>query len=138
HHGDWHHHHWHHGHWHGDAGGWWNHMWSDHTALMAFGTTMWGLNRAAYAFGYWGYSNPYYTESYPVSNEVVINYSEPMLEQPVESADPAAAAAPQPGMSDFDQARQAFYDVDYAAALAATDKALAAMPSDAVMQEFRA
>ena len=48
-------HDWHHGYWHGNASGWWNHMWSDHTALMAFGTTMWGLNRLAYGFGYWGY-----------------------------------------------------------------------------------
>ena len=75
---------WHHGHWHGNYGDWWNHMWDDHTALMAFGTTMWGVNRAAYAFGYWGYENPYYTESYPVGGDVYIDYSQPIvLEQPV-------------------------------------------------------
>src|SRR5262249_4443602 len=39
---------WHHGCWNGNAGDWWHHMWDEHTALMAFGTTMWGLNRAAY------------------------------------------------------------------------------------------
>ena len=48
-------------------------MWSDHTALMAFGTTMWGVNAAANAFGYWGYSNPYYYESYPVSGGAYVD-----------------------------------------------------------------
>ena len=64
-------------------------MWDDHTALMAFGTTMWGLNRLAYGFGYWGYENPYYTEPYPVGGDVVIDYSQPIV---VESTDPAATA----------------------------------------------
>jgi uncharacterized protein (TIGR03066 family) len=125
-------------------------MWDDHTALMAFGTTMWGINRAAYAFGYWGYSNPYYTESYPVGGEAYIDYSQPI---PIESvpvvsetvtttttlpADVQPAAAPAPGMSDFDAARQAFFDGNYPAALASTNRALAAMPGDPIIHEFRA
>jgi uncharacterized protein (TIGR03066 family) len=122
-------------------------MWDDHTALMAFGTTMWGINRAAYAFGYWGYDNPYYYESYPVGGDVVIDYSQPIV---MESAPPVettavvdtaavgvAASAPAPGMSDFDAAREAFFRGDYAAALASTNKALAAMPNDPIIHEFR-
>lgn len=130
---------WHHGC--GDYGSWWDHMWDEHTALAAFGVTMWGLNWAGYGFGYWGYDNPYYTESYPVGGDVVIDYSQPMV---VESADPgaAAAAAPTavsaPAMADFDVARQSFYEGNYAAALASTNKALSVLPNDPIIHEFRA
>jgi uncharacterized protein (TIGR03066 family) len=121
-------------------------MWSDHTAFMAFRTTMWGLNAAAYGFGYWGYSNPYYTESYPVGGGSYVDYSQPiMLETPAATdaavatdTTSAASAAPTPGMSDFDAARQSFYQGDYAAALASTNKALAALPGDPIVHEFRA
>lgn len=137
--GDYHdrHHDWHHGCWPGHGGAWWNHMWTDHTALMAFRTTMWGVNRMAYGFGYWGYSNPYYTESFPVAGGYTIDYSQPLaVDTPVQAA-PADASAPAPGMTDFDTARQAFYQGDYNAAMASTNKALAAMPNDPIIHEFR-
>lgn len=128
---------WHHGC--GDYGGWWDHMWDDHTALMAFGVTMWGLNWAGYGSGYWGYDNPYYTESYPVGGDVVIDYSQPLA---VESADVSGSAVPTeaaaPGMADFDVARQSFYQGDYAAALASANKALSVLPNDPIVHEFRA
>lgn len=132
---------WHHGCWADNAGDWWHHMWDDHTAYMAFRTTMWGLNAAAYGFGYWGYSNPYYYESYPVGGGTYVDYSQPMvIEAPVttEAVAAAPAEAPAPGVSDFDAARQAFYQGDYAGALAATNKALAALPNDPIIHEFRA
>jgi tetratricopeptide (TPR) repeat protein len=118
-------------------------MWDDHTALMAFGTTMWGLNRAAYGFGYWGYENPYYTESYPIGGDEYVDYSQPMMvEAPAETAveTPAAVAgeAPAPGVADFDAARQAFYQGDYASAMSSTNKALASLPNDPIIHEFRA
>jgi tetratricopeptide (TPR) repeat protein len=133
---------WHHGCWDGE-GSWWNHMWDDHTALMAFGTTMWGLNRLAYGFGYWGYENPYYYESYPIEGGAPIDYSQPFVVEtaPADAAATTptdAAAAPEPGVSDFDAARDAFYKGDYAAALASTNKALAALPNDPIIHEFRA
>ena len=127
---------WHHGCWNGNGEGWWHHMWSDHTALMAFGTTMWGINRLAYGFGYWGYQNPYYTEPYPTSGGATIDYSQPIAAEASETAPPSGA--PTPGMADFDAARQAFYQGDYAAALTATNKALAALPNDPIIHEFRA
>lgn len=146
-HEDWHdrldnyhdlHHDWHHGCWPGHDGGWWNHMWTDHTALMAFRTTMWGVNRMAYGFGYWGYSNPYYTESYPIDGGYTIDYSQPLaVDTPLATA-PADASAPAPGLTDFEAARQAFYQGDYNAAMASTNKALAAMPNDPIIHEFRA
>jgi uncharacterized protein (TIGR03066 family) len=103
---------------------------------MAFGTTMWGLNRLAYGFGYWGYENPYYTESYPTGSGAVIDYSQPIPEEVAAAAQPADA--PAPGMAEFDLARQAFYQGDYAGALASANKALGAMPSDPIIHEFRA
>ena len=145
---------WHHGCWHGNAGDWWHHMWDDHTALMAFGTTMWGINRAAYAMGYWGYTNPYYTEAYPVGGDVMLDYSEPVMyesapmdtgvavasDQTTEA--PAAAAsteaAPQPGIAEFDQARQAFYDGNYDKAMELTNQSLVSFPKDPIVHEFRA
>ena len=131
---------WHHGC--GDYGDWWDHMWDDHTALMAFGVTMWGLNWAGYGFGYWGYENPYYTESYPVGGDVVIDYSQPMVVESAEASGSAvpteAAASAAPGMSDFDAARQSFYQGDYESALASTNKALSALPNDPIVHEFRA
>lgn len=132
HHGDWHH-----GCWNGNWSDWWSHMWDDHTAFMAFRTTMWGLNWASYAFGYSDYSNPYYIEPYPVSSDVALDYSQPLVEEAPASA-PAEADAPAPGIAEFDVARQAFYDGDYAKAMASTNQALAKLPTDPVIHEFRA
>jgi len=128
---------WHHGCWDGN-GSWWNHMWDDHTALMAFGTTMWGINRLAYGFGYWGYDNPYYTESYPIEGGAPIDYSQPIAVDAAAPTEPAPEGAPAPGMADFDAARQAFSQGDYDAALAATNKTLKALPNDPIVHEFRA
>ncbi len=114
-------------------------MWDDHTALMAFGVTMWGVNRLAYGFGYWGYENPYYSEPYPVEGGYVIDYSQPFVTETAPAEQPAPPeGAPTPGMADFDAARQSFYQGDYAAALASTNKALAALPNDPIIHEFRA
>ena len=51
---------WHHGNWNGNFGGWWDHMWDDHTAAMVLGVTSWGVNRIAGWYGYSSYENPYY------------------------------------------------------------------------------
>jgi len=103
---------------------------------------MWGINRLAYGFGYWGYSNPYYTESYPIDSGVALDYSQPIAVESAPAAPAQAVAqpvdAPAPGMTDFDAARQAFSQGDYASALASTNKALAAMPNDPIIHEFRA
>jgi tetratricopeptide (TPR) repeat protein len=122
-------------------------MWNEHTALMAFGTTMWGINRAAYTLGYWGYTNPYYTTTYPVGGDVVLDYSQPLYVEaaPVDSGGAVAVDAPppttadaQPGIAEFDQARQAFYDGDYDLAMEWTNKSLASLPNDPIVHEFRA
>src|SRR4029077_4115272 len=132
------HHHdgWYHGAW--GSGNYWDHMWSDHTAGMVWGTTMWGLNRMSYWFGYGNYSNPYYSEPLVVDN-TTIDYSQPLAEPPVvvASADPVAPPATVPpaigaapstlppgvspeGMAQFDAARTAFLEGNHQTALTAT------------------
>ena len=138
-----HHNGWYHGaltdHW-GDH---WQHMWSDHTAAMVLGTTMWGLNRMNYWFGYDSYANPYYTEPLVIDN-TTINYSQPLAAPPDMVASPPATENPLPpgvtqeGMKNFDAALGAFYDGKFKEALQLTNKALATMPKDAVIHEFRA
>jgi tetratricopeptide (TPR) repeat protein len=132
--------------------GGWDYLWDNYPVAAAAGLTWWGANALGYAFGYSDYYNPYYTESMPAY------YSEPIITVPVEpvqtvvnqpvQAAPAApaqetAAAPLPpgvspeAVSKFDQARQAFYDGKYDEALKLTDAAVAQMPRDAVLHEFR-
>jgi tetratricopeptide (TPR) repeat protein len=119
-------------------------MWSEHTAAMVLGTTAWGLNRMSYWFGYGSYENPYYSEPLVVDN-TTIDYSQALAAPPVDATtEPAKTPAALPpgvteeGMKNFDAARAAFYDGNYKEALASTNKALATMPKDAVIHEFRA
>jgi tetratricopeptide (TPR) repeat protein len=117
----------------------WDYLWDNYPVAAAVGLTWWGVNRLGYQFGYSDYSNPYYDESMPVS------YSEPVLTMPLEPVqEPAAEAssALPPGVSaeavaKFDQARAAFLEDRYDEALKLTDSAVAQMPRDAVLHEFR-
>jgi tetratricopeptide (TPR) repeat protein len=117
----------------------WDYLWDNYPVAAAVGVTWWGVNRLGYAFGCSDYSNPYSAESMPVS------YSEPVITMPVEPAQqPAtqAASATPPGVSSdavakFDQARAAFLEGRYDEALRLTDAAVAQMPRDAVLHEFR-
>lgn len=135
-HGDWYHGCWNGG-WYPGAG--WNHMWDEHPAAAAFGLTVWGVNRLAYGFGYWGYSNPYSTGS-----SGGYDYSQPLVDySATESAaaptDPAAAPSESndPGMIAFNDARTAFYNGDSGKALTLLDTALKTLPNDTVVHEFR-
>jgi len=137
-----HHNDWYHGAWCDHSGDWWSHMWSDHTAAMVFGTTAWGLNRMNYWFGTAGYENPYYSEPVVIEN-TTIDYSQPLAVPPEMVAQPAGQAAELPpgvtpeGLQRFEAARAAFYEGDYPRALTEANKALASMPKDAVIHEFR-
>ena len=70
-HGDWYHDSWH-GDWYPGAG--WSYMWDNYPVAAALGVTRWGINRLAYGFGYWGYSNPYYSDG----GSYGYDYSEPI------------------------------------------------------------
>ena len=139
---------WYNGSW--DPGEGWDYMWDNYPVASAFGVTRWGVNRLAYGFGYWGYSNPYSGGSYDTSS-YGYSYSEPLVDYgaaeaaaptdpgaaPVESA---VAGAPQPtdeGMAAFEEARTAFLGGDYEKALTALDITLKTMPHDTVVHEFR-
>jgi len=144
----WNHGDWYHGCWNGHGGGWWDHMWDDHPAAAAVGLTWWGVNRMSSWYGYSWYYNPYYTA--PATGTTVINYSEPIVVMPQETAattppkegDQAAATAPPAvtpdGSDTLNQARSTFYEGKYSDALKLADETLKSMPKDAVVHEFRA
>ncbi len=112
--------------------------------MTAFGVTTWAVNRVGWAFGYNSYYNPYAT-GYVDNSTTVYDYSQPIVMTPDEqtlAADPTSTAPapelPETALSNFDQARNQFYDGDYDAALKSTDAALKEMPNDTVIHEFRA
>lgn len=134
-HGDWYHDSWHGG-WYPGAG--WHNMWNNYPVAAAMGVTAWGVNRLAYGFGYYGYSNPYYASGsggYDYS-EPLVSYSDPGIPAESTPAQPAPDAT-DPGMQAFSDARAAFYDGDSAKALTLLDTALKTMPRDTVVHEFR-
>jgi tetratricopeptide (TPR) repeat protein len=139
---------WYNGSW--DPGEGWDYMWDNYPGAAAIGVTRWGVNRLAYGFGYWGYSNPW--GDYGYSSGSSYSYAEPMVtyvdsssssvtvESGAEQTDVAAAALPQPtdeGMQAFDEARTAFYGGEFEKALTLLDTTLKTMPSDPVVHEFR-
>jgi tetratricopeptide (TPR) repeat protein len=123
------------------AGYWgrWDYLWDNYPVAAAAGLTWWGVNSLGYQFGYGDYYNPYYAESMPVY------YTEPVVTLPVQvaAADAGQPAPAQPpgvspeAVSKFDLARAAFLEGKYDVALKLTDEAVAKMPRDAVLHEFR-
>jgi len=152
---------WYNGCWNGNwsPGSGWNHMWDHHPVAAAFGVTRWGVNRLAYGFGYWGYSNPWYASGgsggYSYSEPLVVYsdnssvvYSDNSSSVEVAPADPGTATtesapvagAPQPtdeGMAAFDSARAEFFQGNFENSLTLLDTTLMSMPHDTVVHEFR-
>jgi len=148
HHGDWYNGSW-------EPGEGWDYMWDNYPVATALGVTRWSVNRLAYGFGYWGYSNPYATGG--SSSSYSYNYSEPLVQYAESGAadsgavaaptDPGAAPAeavsagpPEPtdaGMLAFEQARASFSAGEYETALTQLDVTLQTMPRDTVVHEFR-
>jgi tetratricopeptide (TPR) repeat protein len=112
-------------------------LWDNYPVAAVAGLTWWGANSLGYQFGYSDYYNPYYTESMPA------HYTAPIVTVPIEPIPVTATASALPlGVSSeavtiFDQARAAFLKGQYDAALKLTDTAVAQMPHDAVLHEFR-
>jgi tetratricopeptide (TPR) repeat protein len=117
--------------------GQWDYLWDEYPVAAAAGLTWWGANALGYEFGYSDYSNPYYTESMPAY------YTEPIVSVAVEAVPENAPAGTLPpgvsseGVTNFDEARAAFLAGQYDAALKLANAALAQMPHDAVLHEFR-
>jgi TolA-binding protein len=147
HHGDWYHDCWH-GDWYAGAG--WSHMWDNYPVAAALGVTRWGVNRLAYGFGYWGYTNPYYVAGAGSSgydySQPLVNYGDAGATAAAPTDTPAAATDPaaqtptppaDPGMDAFAAARSAFYEGLYGKALQQLEITLQTMPNDSVVHEFR-
>jgi tetratricopeptide (TPR) repeat protein len=139
--------------------GQWDQLWDNYPVAAALGLTWWGANALGYGFGYSDYYNPYYSEEMPAYyTEPIVStpiYTEPVVAtsiqiaqptdivQPVQPAPSAGGAAPAPpapsseSVAKFDQARQSFYEGRYEEALRLTNEAVAQMPRDAVLHEFR-
>jgi tetratricopeptide (TPR) repeat protein len=123
---------------------------------LGWGLSSWLFGSPCYTWGYSSFVNPYVVYASPIvvtapatvlaydplidavgqvgSNTVVYDYSQPLNTQapeaPPEAADPAVAQ--------FDQARAAVKQGQYEQALALADRALASLPNDATIHEFRA
>jgi tetratricopeptide (TPR) repeat protein len=113
----------------------WDYLWDQYPAAAEVGLTWWGANTMGYEFGYGDYYNPYYEES------PVVDYSQPVVTLPLEAPAQQGAEAPpdatQEAIDKFDRARTAFLADDYQQALKLTDEAVAKLPHDAVLHEFR-
>ena len=138
---------WVHGYWSGHdsaAWGWHNSYWGvAGVGLgvgmgMGWGLSSWGFGSALYGMGYMPYSNPYYGGATAglasqADNAAPYNYS-----QPIDTVSaPAAESVADPAMSLFDAGRASFKEGNYADALHKTNEALAKLPSDTTLHEFR-
>jgi tetratricopeptide (TPR) repeat protein len=128
-------HNWEHGHWHGNwdrrrwnNNWWWDNSWNRNRYF--WGVSGWWYGPSFYNWGYYPYYNPYCRHSILIATPY--DYAQPF--NSVEYAAPLATAAE----SDFDIARNAFFNMDYAAALLSIDAALAQTPGDAALHQFRA
>ena len=133
-HGNWNNH-WDH-HWNNWPAGWWG-------AGFATGA-LWGAATTPWSWGYCSYYNPYCPAPVVLDN-TTIDYSQPIVMagqptadssvQPSQSQDQSLAA--DQAMQLLDTARKAFAQADYAGAMSLCDSAIAKLPNDVVLHEFR-
>ena len=133
---------WVHGYWNGHnyAGwGWRNPYWGGGWGLglglgLGWGLSSWGYGSSLYGMGYLPYDNPYYAEDYGGGAVAApYNYSQPIDT----STPPADEAVTSPAMTLFDAGRASFQQGNYADALQQADAALAKLPGDTTLHEFR-
>jgi tetratricopeptide (TPR) repeat protein len=142
---------WYHGGWNGN----WNHPWYNHPAGWGWGWGAAGLGLGVglaaaaipWSSGYYSYSNPYYyaTPGVVGNSAYAYDYSQPIMSATPATTQVASSAAPpadQPSLADqsgelFDSSRASFMSGDYNAALGQVDQAIALMPNDPVLHEFR-
>ncbi len=114
---------------------------------MGVGIASWALGSSLYNWGYSSYYNPYYIPSTVIVQQPAVVVDQPVVVagSPYDYAMPinTAAAAPAQTVTDaaistFDSARAAFKNGDYQSALQLADQALAKLPNDPVLHEFRA
>lgn len=108
------------------------------TGLALGALSSWAYGPMLYNWGYMGYSNPYYAsyiqQPIVVASTPVYNYATPIDTQAV----PPQDSVRDQSLQTFDSARDAFKQGDYAGALKLTDDAIAKLPGDSALHEFRA
>jgi hypothetical protein len=140
HHAPWHHGHWQPAHWPrpGRVGVW-------GLGPVIWGTPGWELGSLGYSSGLIAYENPYVVAPINIGSGVTVDYARPL--ETVLYADPSAPAGSYPtdsplvsseALQQMDAARAAFRHGDYSLALRHVNAAMALMPGDASMHEFRA
>jgi tetratricopeptide (TPR) repeat protein len=133
--GNYNHGNWYHGNWNGN----WNNGWNNYQPLGWGGGGYWAgaaFSAVPWSWGYYPYDNPYYGGA-TVDDGSMINYSQPIVvAQPV-AAVAGAPTAEQQSTPLFDAARTAFMQGDYKTALAQVDQAIALVPNDTALHEFR-
>jgi tetratricopeptide (TPR) repeat protein len=136
-HNDWNRGDWYHGDWHGN----WNNSWY-YRPMGWWAAGDWAgdvLSSIPWSWGYWPYYNPYYAGPI-VDGGTTIDYSQPIVVAQAPAAPagaPAGLTAEQQAAPLLDAARNAFMQGDYATALAQVDQAIALVPNDTVLHEFR-
>lgn len=108
---------------------------------VAWGIAAWGLGSLIYNSGYQSYQNPYPAPAVQSGNTTVINYTEPLSvsagkmppgdEATEKTAEEKSSVA-------LDASRAAFKNGDYLTAMKSVDEAIAAVPGDTAIHEYRA
>lgn len=135
---------WVHGYWNGHdnaAWGWRSPYWGTGFGVgmgLGWGLSSWGFGSSLYGMGYMPYSNPYYDGGGAVGGGQPVYASPYDYSQPIDTVSAAAPeAVSDPAMALFDSGRASFKQGDYAGALTQTDSALAKLPGDTTLHEFR-
>ena len=141
---------WYNGYWNGQYSNRPNWSWGSFAVGSALGGLLgWGYGSSVYRWGYSSYVNPYYAAApaivaagnagLPATGLATTAYVPYDYSQPLNvDAPPPAASVADPAVRDFDAGRTFFKAGDYAGALRMTDRAIAGLPNDPAMHEFRA
>lgn len=137
---------WVHGYWNGhDYAGWgWRSPYWGAWGLglgmgLGWGLSSWGYGSMLYGMGYMPYVNPYYVNNTVVVEQPAGSAAPYDYSQPIDTTSaPVQQTAANPALTLFDGARTAFQQGDYVGALNQADQALASLPSDTTLHEFRA
>jgi tetratricopeptide (TPR) repeat protein len=108
-------------------------------AGLGWGLASWGYGSALYGWGYAPYYNPYYYGAVAGAPAQTVVAAAPYdYSQPIDTMSAAAdQAVADPAMALFDAGRASFQQGNYPDALQKTNDALAMLPNDTSLHEFR-
>ena len=137
-------HSWYQGHWHGNWDDNWNdglfNLWSFPWFASPFlGVSGWPFGPSIYNWGYVSYFNPFSVE--PVSfGSTVVDFGQPFAQVQYSTSENPAQGPPASAdaLSEAEEARKAFREQMYERALDEIEGALAKMPGDPALNEYRA